>query len=143
MAYRDFKDLPRRTASDKALRYELLNIAKYSKCGWYQRGLASITFKSFEKKSSSSGVKSELISNQELAEEFHKPIIGKIEKRKVHSSFKDHIWGSDLVDMQLLSTINKGFPFFYVLLIFILNMCGLFFWNILLILGWKSKNMWR
>ena len=91
MAYRDFKDLPRRTASDKALRYELLNIAKYSKCGCYQRGLASITFKSFEKKSSSSGVKSELISNQELAEEFHKPIIGKIEKRKVHSSFKDHI----------------------------------------------------
>ena len=47
MAYRDFKDLPRRTASDNALRYKLLNIAKYSKCDWYQRGLASITYKIF------------------------------------------------------------------------------------------------
>ena len=112
MAYRDFKDLPRRTASDKVLRYKLLNIAKCSKCDWYQQGLASITYKSFEKKSSSSGVKSEFISNQELAEEFHQTVVEKIEKRKVHLSFKDNIWGSDLTDMQFLSTINKGSPFF-------------------------------
>ena len=41
--------------------------------------------------------------NQQLAEELHKPIIKKIEKRKVHAAFKDNIWGADLADMQLLS----------------------------------------
>ena len=29
----------------------------------------------------------------------------------MHSSFKDNIWGVDLVDMQLLSKFNKGFRF--------------------------------
>ena len=38
----------------------------------------------------------------------HKPVIKKFEKRKVYSSFKDNIWGVDLVDMQLLSKQNKG-----------------------------------
>ena len=46
--------------------------------------------------------------NQELAEELHKPIIRKIEKRKVFLSFKDNIWDVDLVDIQLISKFNKG-----------------------------------
>ena len=29
-------------------------------------------------------------------------------KKKVHSSFKNNIWGADLADMQLLSKYNKG-----------------------------------
>ena len=29
-------------------------------------------------------------------------------KRKVHSSFKDHIWGVDLTDTQLIGKFNKG-----------------------------------
>ena len=29
-------------------------------------------------------------------------------KRKVHSSFRDNIWGVDLADMQSLSKYNKG-----------------------------------
>ena len=37
--------------------------------------------------------------NRKLAEELHKPIIRKIEKRKVYSSFKDNICGADLADM--------------------------------------------
>ena len=41
--------------------------------------------------------------NQQLAEELHKPIIRKFEKRKVCLTFKDNIWGVDLADMQLLS----------------------------------------
>ena len=42
-----------------------------------------------------------------MAEEFHKPIIKKLKKRIVYSSFKDNIWGADLADMQLISKFNK------------------------------------
>ena len=42
MAYGDFKDLKRRTASDKILRDKAFNIAKYPKYDVYQRGLASM-----------------------------------------------------------------------------------------------------
>ena len=52
-----------------------------------------------------------IMSNQELAEELHKPIIRKFEKRNVHSSFIDIIWGADLADMQLVSKFNKGICF--------------------------------
>ena len=40
------------------------------------------------------------MSDQELAEELHKTVIRKIEKRKVHSHLIDNIWGADLDDMQ-------------------------------------------
>ena len=49
--------------------------------------------------------------NQQLAEELHKPIIKKLKKRKVHSTFKDNIWGADLADMQSISRYNKGIKF--------------------------------
>ena len=64
----------------------------------------------FDKKSEGSGI----INNKEniqLADELHKPITRKFEKRKVYSSFRDNIWGADLADMQLLSKFNKGFRF--------------------------------
>ena len=41
-------------------------------------------------------IKNETMSNKELAEELHKPIIINLKKRKVYSSFKDNIWGADL-----------------------------------------------
>ena len=47
----------------------------------------------------------------QLAEELHKPIIRKFEKRKVHSPFKYNIWGAHLADMHLISKSNKGFIF--------------------------------
>ena len=43
-----------------------------------------------------------------LADEHHKPVIKKFEKRKVYSQFKDNIWGVDLADTQSLSRKNKG-----------------------------------
>ena len=48
------------------------------------------------------------MSNQQLANELHDPIIKNLEKRKVCSSFKDNIWVADLADMQLISKFNKG-----------------------------------
>ena len=49
MAYGDFKDLNRRTTSDKILRDKAFNIAKNPKYDGYQSGLASIVYKSFDK----------------------------------------------------------------------------------------------
>ena len=48
----------------------------------------------------------------------HKPIIRKIKKRKVHSSFIHKIWDADLADMQLISKFNKGFRFLRAIDIF-------------------------
>ena len=92
MAYEDFKDLPSRTASDKILRDKAFNIAKNTKFDIYQKILASIVDTFFDKETSSCAAKIENMSNQELAEELHKLIIKKFEKRKVHSSFIDNIW---------------------------------------------------
>ena len=77
MADGDFKDLKRRTASDKVLRDKAFNIAKSPKYDGYQRGLASMVYKFFDKKSKSGGVKIPLDSNEDLAKELHKPIIRK------------------------------------------------------------------
>ena len=65
-----------------------------------------------------------IISNQQLAQELKKPFIRKYEKRKVHSPFKDNIWGADLADMQLIDII-KEFVSHYRLLIFLVNMHGI------------------
>ena len=46
-----------------------------------------------------------------LADEFHKPVIKKFNKRKVYSQFKDNISGVDLADMQSLSRKNKGIKY--------------------------------
>ena len=48
MAYVDFIDLARKTASNKVLRDKSFNIAKIPKCDGYQRGFASIVYKSFD-----------------------------------------------------------------------------------------------
>ena len=109
MAYGDFKELNRRTAANKVLSDKALNIAKNPKYDGYQHGLASMVYKCFNKKTSGSGIKNENISNKQLAEELHKPIIRKFNKRKVHSPFIENIWGADLADMQLTNKFNKGF----------------------------------
>ena len=76
MGYDDFKDLARRTASNKVLRDNAFNIAKNPKYDEYQRGLASMVYKFFDKKSTGSGVtNNEIKQNLQLAEELHKPII--------------------------------------------------------------------
>ena len=50
-------------------------------------------------------------NNKILAEELHKPVIKKFNKRKVYSQFRDNIWGVDLADMQSLSKKNKGIKY--------------------------------
>ena len=72
-----------------------------------------MVYKFFDKTSSGSRVADNNVIKQniKLAGELHKPIIKKILKRKVYSSFRDNIWGANLADMQLISKFNKGFRF--------------------------------
>ena len=77
MAYGDFKDLDRRTASDKILRDKAINIGKNRKNDGYLRDCASMVYKCLDKKTSGSGIKNENISSKELVEELHKAIIRK------------------------------------------------------------------
>ena len=94
------------------LRDQACNIARNPKYDGYQRGLASMTYKTFDKKTSGGGIKNENI--------YVRPAIGrtfvqisyqKIQEKKIQSPFKDNIWGADLVDMQLISKFRKRFRF--------------------------------
>ena len=106
MSYGDFNDLNKRTVADKALRDKQFNIAKYSKQDAYERGLGSTVYKFFDEK-----ISGEIISNKELVAELHKPVIRKLEKRKLYSPFIENICCADLADVQLISKFNKGFKF--------------------------------
>ena len=129
------------------------NITKNPKYDGCQRDLASMVYKFFDKKpaslarsktlaardksASGSGIKNENISNKELAEELHKPLIRKFNKRKVQLFFKDNIWGADLTDMQLIRKFNKGIRFLLcVLLVYYVfyyyHIFGKYAWAILM-----------
>ena len=102
-AYADHKDLISRTEADKVLRDKAYDIASNPKYDDYQRGLASMVYKFFDKKSTCSSfkkLKNMARNSSILADELHKPIIRKFDKRKVYSQFKDNIWRVDLTDMQ-------------------------------------------
>ena len=72
MAHRDFKDLTKRTTADKVSRDKVFNITKdliiYH---GYQRGLVSIVYKFFDKKTAGSGIK-------------------KFKRRRIYPSFIHH-----------------------------------------------------
>ena len=119
-AYADHKDLINRTKSDKVLRDKAYDIASNPEYDGYQRGLASMVYKVFDKKSMGSGVKklkdttkpsSLERSSSILADELHKPVIKKFNKRKVYSQFKDNIWGVELAETQSLSRKNKDIKY--------------------------------
>ena len=122
MAYGKSKDLTKRTQSDKVLRDKAFKIASDPKYDGYQRGLASMVYKFFDKKSKGSGIVNE--PNYQLANELHKPIIRESKKRRVYSSFRDNIWGVDLGDMQSLSKYNKGIKY----LLCAINLCSKYMW---------------
>ena len=123
-AYADHKDLINRTEADKVLRDQAYDIASNPEYDGYQRGIASMVYKFFDKKSTAepsalartwSGFKklknTAKPSSSILADELHKPIIRKFNKRKVYSQFKGNTWGVDLADMQSLSRKNKGIKY--------------------------------
>ena len=84
MIYGDLKNLTRRTASDIILHDKPFNIAKNSKYDGYQCRMVSMAYELFNKKVCGQRIKNKNISKKELAEELHKLIIRKFNKRKVH-----------------------------------------------------------
>ena len=102
------------------------NIIENPKYIGYQCILTSMVYNFFDKKTSGRAIKNKNISNKELSEELHKLIIKKNKKKKLDSSFIDNIWGADFTDMQVISKFNKEFVFYYVLLIFSVNVHELF-----------------
>ena len=124
-AYAKYKDVENRLTSDQTLRNSAYDIASNSKYDGYQRGLASMVYNFFDTKvapldktpiSGKGNAKHSSLErtkevNKILAEELHKPVIKKFNKRKVYSQFKDNIWGVDLADMQSLSKKNKSIKY--------------------------------
>ena len=123
MAY-NFKDFKRRTYSDKVLKEKAFKIASDPKYDGYQRGLASMLYKFFDKKSKGSGIKNEIKENQQLANELHKLIISKFKRRRVYASHKNNIFGADLANMQLISKYNKGIKY----LLCVINIFSKYAW---------------
>ena len=86
MAYGKTKDLVKRTQSDKVLKDKAFKIASNPKYNGYQRGLASMVYKFFDKKSASfnkssgSGIANE--PNYQLTNELHKPVLRKFKKKE-------------------------------------------------------------
>ena len=132
-AYAKYKDAENRLISDHKLRNSAYEIASNPKYDGYQRGLASVVYKFFDSKvtpldkktmSGQGNAKSTAESsalargslehrenNKILAEELHKPVFKKFNKRKVYSQFKDNIRGVDLANMYSLSKKNKGIKY--------------------------------
>ena len=80
IAYGKSKDLAKRTQSDKVLGDKAFKIGNDQKFDGYQRGIASMVYKFFDKKSSGKGIANE--PNYQLANELHKPIIKNLRKEK-------------------------------------------------------------
>ena len=123
-AYAKYKDVENRLISDQKLRNSAYGIASNPKYDDHQRGLASMVYKFFDSKvapldketmSGKGNAKHSSLermrSNKIFAEELHKPVIKKFNKRKVYSQFRDNIWEVDLADMQSLSKKNKGIKY--------------------------------
>ena len=106
MAYGKSKDLAKRTQSDKVLRDKAFKIASNPDYDEYQRGLASMLYMFFDKKSSGGAIRP--VPNYQLANELHRQIIRTFKRRKLYSSFRDNIWSVDLADIKSLSKYNKG-----------------------------------
>ena len=90
MAYGKTKDLAKRTQSIKVLKDKAFKIASDPKYDGYQRGLASIVYKFFDKKSSGSGFANE--PNYQFANELYKRIIKKFKKEKFIHHLETIFW---------------------------------------------------
>ena len=77
----DSKDVTKRKQSDRVLKDKDFKITSNLKYDGYQKGLASMVYKFFGRKSKGAGIKIEIKENQQLANELQKPIIRKFRKR--------------------------------------------------------------
>ena len=99
-AYSDSKDLTKKTISGKILKDRAYKIARNHKYDGFQRALASMVYKLFDKKTGSA-----FSVNEQLAKELHKPVIKKFKRRNVYP-IKDSSWAADLAEMGSLPSKN-------------------------------------
>ena len=102
-AYSDSKSLAKRTISDKILKDKAYEIAINPKYVGYERALASMVYRFFDKETASGAS-----VNEELAQKLNKPVIKKFKTREVYARFKVNIWAVHLAKMGLLSSKNRG-----------------------------------
>jgi hypothetical protein len=85
---------------------QAIHIANDENIDGYQRALAAMVYKFFEKK-----IQMGQGAMEELAEELHKPVRRTFPRRKVVVCSIDDVWGADLVDMREWKNDNKGYTF--------------------------------
>ena len=99
--------------------YEIARNCRYD---GYQRALASMVYRFFDKKTGSGTRVTSKVGirvNEQLAEELHKPITKKFKRRKVYARFKGNIWAADFAKMESLSSKNKNVKYLlYVIDVF-------------------------
>ena len=104
--YFDSEDLAKITIFDAISKDRAYKIAKNRQCDGYQRGLAIMVYRFFDKKTESRAIatiKARASVNEQLAEELHKPAAEKFKRTKVYMRFKDNIWIADLAEKKSLS----------------------------------------
>ena len=80
VAYGDFKDLARRIATNKFLRHKAFNIAKSPKYDGYQKAIASMVYKMFDKNSAGRGVN--MHANNEKLKNYTNQLLKKFKKEQ-------------------------------------------------------------
>ena len=85
------------------MRDRVYQIARNCNYDRHQRALAIMVWKFFGKNTGLG-----ISVNEQLAEEWHKPVVKKFKRRKVYARFKDNIWAADLPEMESLSSKNKN-----------------------------------
>ena len=105
-AYSDSKYLPKRTILDKVPKDRPFQIAWNCNYDGYQRALAIMVYKFFDKKTALGAIatnKAGISVNEQLDKNLHQPVIKKFKRRKVYERFKDNIWVADLAKIESLS----------------------------------------
>ena len=118
-AYSDSKDMAKGTISDKIRKDRHFQIDINRNYDGYQRALASMVYKFFDKKT---GLRVSV--NEHLAEELHKPVIKKFKRRKVYARFKGNIWAANVAERESLSSKNKNFKY----LLYVINVFTKYAW---------------
>ena len=124
MAYGRCKDFTKRTESDKVLKDKTFKIASNSKYDDYERGLASMFYKYFDK--NLQVVVSNLCQINNLQMNFINKLLENLKDAKSVLLLRTIFGGADLADMQLISKCNKGIRFLLCVIYILANMHGVF-----------------
>ena len=90
-------------------------------CGYdgYQRGLACMVYKVFDRQTWSA-----VSADEQLAEELHEPVTKKFRRRKVYARFKGNIWSTDLAEVESLCFKNKNVKY----LLYVIDVVNKYAW---------------